>query len=254
MLMQHCVRWCSACFARWWRWEQRSLDRQRKQLIQELGAQAGSKLHPMGLTPDARGLYTVLCPSCRCVRPPLLQHAHVRLCCRDPSLMALHCLRALLICLSALTLPTPYHSPGDGTAQAVRLSRSCRSPAAPADLAHALLRLCPKRGSPEAHALETAKQEEAAQAGESRAKVALAAADMEQLRRMQARHARLFEEQRQRVRGIVGDPEEGHQIRCICVAECTDTHSSTALCVVEHAGTMSQFRVYVTALCGAQLC
>lgn len=56
---------CSDCFARWWRWKQRSLHTGRKQIIKELGAAAGPKLHESGLVPDAHGLYTILCPSCR---------------------------------------------------------------------------------------------------------------------------------------------------------------------------------------------
>ena len=59
----------SDCFARWWRWEQRSLNGQRKQTMAELGARAGDKLQPLGLIPDARGLFPVLCPSCRCRLP-----------------------------------------------------------------------------------------------------------------------------------------------------------------------------------------
>lgn len=51
---------------RWWRWEQRSLNRQRKQVNQDLGARAGQQLLDLGLNPDAQGLFTVLCPSCRC--------------------------------------------------------------------------------------------------------------------------------------------------------------------------------------------
>lgn len=56
---------CSDCFARWWRWEQRSLHAKRKQLIEELKAAAGPKLHELGLVPYAQGLFTILCPSCR---------------------------------------------------------------------------------------------------------------------------------------------------------------------------------------------
>ncbi|EIE19656.1 hypothetical protein COCSUDRAFT_44507 [Coccomyxa subellipsoidea C-169] len=56
---------CIDCFARWWRWEQRSLHAKRKQLIEELKAAAGPKLHDLGLVPYAQGLFTILCPSCR---------------------------------------------------------------------------------------------------------------------------------------------------------------------------------------------
>lgn len=53
------------CFARWWRWEQRSLHAKRKQALEDLGARAGPVLSEQGLTPDAKGLYAIRCPSCR---------------------------------------------------------------------------------------------------------------------------------------------------------------------------------------------
>ena len=55
----------SACFARWWRWKQRSLHAKRKQTMEDLGARAGQVLGEQGLVPDAKGLYTIQCPSCR---------------------------------------------------------------------------------------------------------------------------------------------------------------------------------------------
>lgn len=70
------------------------------------------------------------------------------------------------------------------------------------ELAHAMPRLCPRRGSPEAQALERAEAEEAA-GGRGAASAALAAADLEWLRLMQRRHARLFEQQRKRVSKLV---------------------------------------------------
>lgn len=55
----------SACFARWWRWKQRSLHAKRKQTMEDLGARAAQVLGEQGLVPDAKGLYTIQCPSCR---------------------------------------------------------------------------------------------------------------------------------------------------------------------------------------------
>lgn len=55
----------SACFACWWRWEQRSLHATRKQTMEDLGARAGQVLSEQGLVPDVKGLYTIQCPSCR---------------------------------------------------------------------------------------------------------------------------------------------------------------------------------------------
>ena len=55
----------SACFACWWRWEQRSLHAKRKQTMEDLGARAGQVLSEQGLVPDVKGLYTIQCPSCR---------------------------------------------------------------------------------------------------------------------------------------------------------------------------------------------
>ena len=74
-----------------------------------------------------------------------------------------------------------------------------RSKVAPQDLAQILPKLCPRKGSPEAQALEAAEREEEAGSRET-TPVALAAADMQQLKLVQQRHARLFEQQRQRVR------------------------------------------------------
>ncbi|BDA46703.1 probable E3 ubiquitin-protein ligase RNF25 [Coccomyxa sp. Obi] len=63
------------CFARWWRWEQRSLHTKRKRIIEELSAAAGPKLHSSGLIPTDQGLFTILCPSCRAkVTPEDLAH------------------------------------------------------------------------------------------------------------------------------------------------------------------------------------
>ena len=70
----------------------------------------------------------------------------------------------------------------------------------PQDLAHILPKLCPRKGSPEAQALEASEREEEG-GSQAALPVALAAADMQQLKLMQQRHARLFEQQRQRVWG-----------------------------------------------------
>lgn len=59
---------CRDCFARWWRWEQRSLHGKRKQVLEDLGARAGPALSGQGLVPDAKGIFTVHCPSCRCAQ------------------------------------------------------------------------------------------------------------------------------------------------------------------------------------------
>ncbi|CAL8471319.1 g10861 [Coccomyxa elongata] len=68
------------CFARWWRWEQRSLHTKRKRIIEELSAAAGPKLYNSGLIPTDQGLFTVLCPSCRAkVTPEDLAHVMPRL-------------------------------------------------------------------------------------------------------------------------------------------------------------------------------
>ena len=58
----HC---CRECFVRWWRWEQRSLHGKRGQILGDLGARAAPVLSEHGLVPDAKGLFTIQCPSCR---------------------------------------------------------------------------------------------------------------------------------------------------------------------------------------------
>jgi hypothetical protein len=65
----------------------------------------------------------------------------------------------------------------------------------PEDLEHVLPRLVPKKASAEAAALDAAADED-----EAWREVRLAAADMQRLRLMQQAHARLFEQQRRRVR------------------------------------------------------
>ena len=87
---------------------------------------------------------------------------------------------------------------GGAAFEAVRGFGLPRYNVGPQDIAHILPRLCPRKGSPEAQALEAAEREEEA-ASQAATPVALAAADMQQLRLTQQRHARLFKQQRQRV-------------------------------------------------------
>lgn len=60
-----CMR--SACFARWWRWQQRQLAAQRARIFADLGAAtpAAAAAEEAGCEPDAAGRFPVLCPVCR---------------------------------------------------------------------------------------------------------------------------------------------------------------------------------------------
>ena len=67
-----CVRACgSACFARWWRWQQRETAAQRARLVRDLGgaAPAAAALAAANCVPDAAGRFPVLCPACRLCVP-----------------------------------------------------------------------------------------------------------------------------------------------------------------------------------------
>ena len=68
LLFTMCVRACgSACFARWWRWQQRETAAQRARLLHDLGgaAPAAAALAAANCVPDAAGRFPVLCPACR---------------------------------------------------------------------------------------------------------------------------------------------------------------------------------------------
>ena len=67
-----CVRACgSACFARWWRWQQRETAAQRARMLRDLGgaAPAAAALAAANCVPDAAGRFPVLCPACRLCVP-----------------------------------------------------------------------------------------------------------------------------------------------------------------------------------------
>ncbi|KAK9806324.1 hypothetical protein WJX72_010353 [[Myrmecia] bisecta] len=74
----HCFHF--RCFARWWRWEQQHLAAKRARMQQEFGAAAQFRLPKAGLVPDADGIFTIACPSCRLeVLPQDLAHVQHRL-------------------------------------------------------------------------------------------------------------------------------------------------------------------------------